>query len=281
MASTVKEHCHYLKEYYDFLLEAHRHRAILEQQQRAVPWESLSFRVTTLFDRLVAYDVQTTWQMGEPTLRFLHGCCWGGELATALVRWAQKLRWPQGESATANLADAGISWIELAFSFWFDTGVFLPIRRQVDDTERLLYVDSHAACDTCQISVGEWSRNFAAFHLQVEKLVGVSLAPNIPRKLIRSLYMQGANGHHSGYTLRPWIPYQAEVATLVRDMIALGAGPTFRSLPERSLTDRIDRRRLRSEIVDSWKTRDSLYQTVLKEHKAWKSLGSGQRRLTF
>eukprot|EP00438_Fugacium_kawagutii_P036472 Skav209699 [mRNA] locus=scaffold36:117776:119230:+ [translate_table: standard] len=175
-------------------------------------------------------DIQSafaSWQVPFPRLfpldevsAELDSCVWGSHAATTVLQWLATLEWPQEGNEIGPLnKNTGVAWPELVLSYAIHQRTWLPIVRQdAQKQSRVICLGSHTQATDYATDLSEQALNLR--HV-VDQLVALHLRPllppGLPRKKICSLYLQGLGSYTQGFTLRPKMPGQTQIAKLLGD----------------------------------------------------------------
>eukprot|EP00435_Cladocopium_sp_Y103_P014551 s3693_g3.t1 len=150
--------------------------------------------------------------------------CPVGTLAIAALNWLRTLRWPVVDAQiTAGPMgyNTGIRWIEMAISFMFFHGIYLPILRDdAGGVKRLAQPSSYAEAMDDNMAATEAGTMIQKLIENVAALVPQQLLFPCDRGKTSSLYHQGAKIHVTGLRLRPQLPNQGQVAAKVQRLLS-------------------------------------------------------------
>eukprot|EP00438_Fugacium_kawagutii_P035288 Skav201139 [mRNA] locus=scaffold4217:177303:178988:- [translate_table: standard] len=149
----------------------------------------------------------------------LQHCAWGAHSANGVLGWRSKLVWPpQGDYGGPMGQHCGISWIELAVSYILDQDDYLPIHRPGPHGDKMvLQIHTPAHAQEFAATIAEQAESL---RLLVDNVAALQpnfvWPPQLQRRKIASLYIQGHGHYRQGLLCRPVIPKQKEVAELLQ-----------------------------------------------------------------
>ena len=161
----------------------------------------------------------------------LGDCAGGPALANIIMTWAQHVKWPKVADADP-LQELGTTWVELAISYMYFSGLFLPFKRQDEQgVLRLIQPQTLDEVQAHQVRLSEASDLFSVLVNQVMELLDVALWPDIPKQMVKSLYVQGSLIQSRGYAWRAQLPCQTQVAQTVDAYFRSHRGAAFDAYP--------------------------------------------------
>eukprot|EP00438_Fugacium_kawagutii_P016342 Skav208940 [mRNA] locus=scaffold1880:16603:18072:+ [translate_table: standard] len=168
------------------------------------------------------------WVFPQVQLRDnLQHCAWGQQCAHAVVEFCQQCVWPAEEEPVGG-QHLGISWTELALGLVLFLGTWLPIKRKDRHGDAyLIWIADHQQALAQHVTMAEQSDAAAKLFRHVQMLLGSNIYPPSKFGRVRSLYVMGESYIGKGFSIRPRIPRQTEMLSLLSESIANG-----RSLPE-------------------------------------------------
>ena len=221
-------------------LELAKARAVEESQGVSVPVVSTGPTKQAIFEAFVQWEVQIPLPIvGTASTEHCNDSAWGRDIVCKFVSWLACLRWPPDIVGPLNKA-CGISWTELGISFAFYIGDFLPILRGVGDNRRVIFPGSNDSLLEWQVSVLELGVSCKHIYDHMMSLVYGFQMPVFSKQKVSSLYLQGNATFTTGWSVRPQIPCQRLVASLIKHQLDCYGGkglehtPTF---PFRSRDD--------------------------------------------
>ena len=277
----ITAHQQRLKELFQFHLSAHRQRALAEAQAKG------QARVDTparQIDRiaLAEYAVHSPWTPKTIRVHQLGDFAGGLAFAKIILQWAQQLKWPSGPDQH-DLQDLGITWAELAISFMCTMQIFIPVARQVQAGHQELFMPlTIDEVKAHHIRLSDISEMFSVLVYQVAEFLDVEMWPPVPKRMIRSLYVQGALQQTHGYIWRPEIPSQQQVTQAMDRYLrrfrsaAFDGFPDIRVHPDATLVTQ-----LRKDIAGDWKARCQTASIKRRKMKTLKRRMEGQQPLVF
>eukprot|EP00438_Fugacium_kawagutii_P007510 Skav228330 [mRNA] locus=scaffold4117:378510:379964:+ [translate_table: standard] len=170
----------------------------------------------------------------------------GAGLVKAMGHWLQLLIWPeQIQQKTFAICDElhdfaiqGITWLELCFSFFLQTGVYFPVR--VSGTGAFSeFVDyNDDAAKLLPKSARSMTRQLLSFHATIrclESLVGAEFFPKYVYSKTVLLKSLGFAGQSKGIAPRPVLPNPEQTAAAVATYLDLLDGAKSYHLPADAL----------------------------------------------
>ena len=87
--------------------------------------------------------------------------------------------------------------------------MFLPLRRKDrSGREFLIPFRNKQEVAALQVKFSEFANTFSIYFLQFTGLLSEEIWPGFDRKLVKSLFVQGAQIYTSGFSQRPTFPFQ-------------------------------------------------------------------------
>ena len=218
-----------IRQIYALHLELHKARAQLEANNEQLQQHQQMFRATGLtpFEVLRNWELPTQWSSPGGRVHMLGECAWGLDLSRSLFNWMQLVRWPLGPADD----DPGITFYELALSYILHSGYVPPIKRaDAHGCEFLQPVETFESFEALGISFSELSMTFSIWMTQVRKLHAFTVWPDFEHGTTRSLYRLGATFQSRGIKVRPVIPCQEQVVSLLA--IYIRKHPDCTDVPE-------------------------------------------------
>ena len=223
-------------------LDLAKARAIEESQEVAVSTSPVGPNAQDIFNAFVNWEVQVPIPfLGTAVTSHCHDSAWGYQVICQFVSWLACLRWPPDDRGPLNKA-CGISWTELGLSFAFYIGDFLPILRGTGEQRRVIFPGSNDSLSEWQVSTNEIGHCLKQIYDHTMSITYGFRLPDFQKSKVASLYVQGAAAFTTGWTIRPQIPCQREVASLIRHQLEQygGKGLEFSPrFPFRSGADRV------------------------------------------
>lgn len=130
------------------------------------------------------------------------------------------------------------------------------------------------------VTLGELGHQFSSFFKQVQTLCATALVPDIERRLIRSVFAQGATFYSYGFAVRPSFPGQDVLARVLQEYLPTQRGQSFVDLPQCVLTPQPDLpyATLQVETEGDW---DQKLQAVWRAARLMKQVDGRQCVLRF
>ena len=151
--------------------------------------------VTTL-SQLQQWTVTEQWERTKPSMDLTQHAVWGKTLSKQLVDWLSQLQWPSNQSSPDEF---GVTWLELACSFWQTVGCFIPVKRQ---DQQGTWRANITTAKLHQVKFSEQAKMLSQWVDQLGELTDVRLIPDCPRGLVRSCYVIGSKIQSSGMKIR-------------------------------------------------------------------------------
>jgi hypothetical protein len=207
---------------------------------------------------------------GMVNTTFLQFGTWGQATHEALLRWSRTLQWPTEADESPLKKGCGISWIELAFSFMMYSQQYLPVvRKTAEGEERVLCVGSWQSAHEYSITSTELGTNMQKALDNTIAMIPEVFFPNVKRRKVSSLYLQGAGRFTQGLHMRPVLPNQAEVANLIHQHVKETNGK-FHTAPNFNFNS------ADTMLPSLWKERNRLGKLrMITVRKARAELGGG------
>lgn len=278
---TLTLQCDHLYQYFRYVLDLRRERAILDAALVREPRPEPVAPQRDIFAELAAYNVLQYWRGPPVRVQRFDACAWGPTLAWMLQKWLARFAWPEGDDATSPTAQLGVAWVELAVAFCLHIGCWLPVKRTMaDGSARLVSFASSTEAAAHGVTLGELGHQFALFFKQVQTLCATELVPPMERRLIRSLFAQGATFYSYGFALRPVFPDQDRTARTFKEYLPTQRGQSFVALPSCDMLQRpdLDAAQIRVEIEGDW---DAKLQMVWRAARLMKQVDRRQNVLNF
>lgn len=217
------------------------------------------------------YDISDPWIPPAIQLNWTRHTAWGNHISRLMLAWMLQFRWPKHET-DEEIAAVGISWYELVLSFMKFSGMFFPLRR-IDSKGReiLIPFKNRQEVDAYNCKFSEFANTFAIYYLQFTGLLSVAIWPNFDRKLVKSVFVQGAQIFTSGFSHRPAFPHQAWVYTTLKPFLKVNTGTAFTALPEVDwqMTAQ-DYKTLQTDPQGDWKSRSMAARRQMKAMRKWR-----------
>ena len=207
-----------LRQVYALHLDLHKARAQLEANNEQLQQHQQMFRATgpAPFEVLRNWTIATEWSPPTGRVHMIGDSAWGLELNKSLRDWMELVRWPTSPADD----DPGITFYELALSYMLHTGYVPPIKRaDAKGCEFLQPIDSFACFEAYGISFSEVSMTFSIWMTQVRKLHAYMIWLEFEHGTTRSLYRLGATFQSRGIKVRPVIPCQEQVGSMLATYI--------------------------------------------------------------
>ena len=182
--------------------------------------------------QLQQWTVHAPWTRPASRLDLSSFALWGPMLTRKLLQWLVQLQWPSIHDAPDEF---GVTWLKLACSFWLTVGCFFPAkRRDQRGVWRVVHIDNYAKATLYQVKFSEQAKMRSQWIDQVGDLIDSRVLPDIPRGLVRSLYMVVSGIQSSGVKRRPSFPFQSDVMRVLHDYTSRPTGhnrwPFYRTL---------------------------------------------------
>ena len=189
-----------------------------------------------------------------------------------MTNWMLQCRWPK-EASDDAVASIGVSWYELVLSFMKYTGMFFPLRRHDNQgREILIPFRSRQEVDAYGVKFSEFANTFAIFYLQFTGLLSEDLWPCYERKLVKSMFVQGASIFTSGFAQRPVFPHQDWVFGVLQPFLHEHKGQAISELPalEWVIPERLYKE-LQTDMKGDWKVRAMKTRKKMKDMRNWRA----------
>ncbi|CAL1165541.1 unnamed protein product, partial [Cladocopium goreaui] len=106
------------------------------------------------------------------------------------------------------------------------------------------------------VKFSEFANTFAIFYLQFTGLLSTDIWPCYDRKLVKSLFVQGAQIFTSGFAQRPSFPYQAWVHDVLRPFLRDHQGTAITAIPDVDwIMSEGQYKVLKEDLKGEWKNR--------------------------
>eukprot|EP00438_Fugacium_kawagutii_P018495 Skav225893 [mRNA] locus=scaffold1460:219384:220481:+ [translate_table: standard] len=164
------------------------------------------------------FDGALTFQL--PANRpFQQFSAWGEDTACAFLDWVSAVEWPPPDMLSGPLEQStGTAWIELVLSFTFHQRRLVPIVRQAADSgKRVVKLGTMQDAQEYGTTLDEQAKNFRLLWDQTAALQPETIFPQQTRKKIPAIYIQGFHGYVQGFTTRPKLPCQGQIAGLLHE----------------------------------------------------------------
>ena len=222
-AQSRKQEMDTLEQFYRLSLALQSYRKLHDQHVPASlhPVEPHPMRQAAHFSALCSsWKVDAPWILDATAIReqnFFTHSYWGTSMMLCLLDWASQLQWPGAEQHT-EVADMGVSWMELVLSFMMYSRCFLPVHRRTPPAGHCFaWARSDTEAHAFNYSWNEIATQFAAMFGQFASLCGHDVIPShAKRARICALYRQGAGSCVFGLKPRPVFPKQTLVAEVVQ-----------------------------------------------------------------
>ena len=203
---------------------------------------------------------------------------WGRSIMQVMYQWLRHCCWPKVQVPEDTF---GVSWVELATSFFIYSGIFLPIKRSLGDgKEGLIPIMSTTDLETFSVKYSEMVRTFITVFQQLTDLTDTLTWPQHPRGLVRSLYVLGGRTQPAGVKFRCAFYKQSVVVPLLQQYLVKTRSLSFDETPELPLEAAcITASQLRSELAGGWKQRQQRFHHAASYIRHWRT--QTQQRLIF
>lgn len=152
----------------------------------------------------------------------LQSCAWGVDNATRTLDWLQQIQWPNHSLGPMGQS-TGITWAEMALSWMFYNKRFLPLRRKDQfGIERVVQAGTFADAKEWGASLSEFGSNCQHLLEHVQSLVVQQIMPKLATGKCSSCYILGFKKFYQGIKMRPVVPFQSELITLLQNELAKG-----------------------------------------------------------
>lgn len=198
-------------------MDLNRTRAQLETTMTEEKQEVLAESDRLNYTRLMTlWNIPQAWTREPLMVNSMHLSAWGPTMAKAMLKWMDQVKWPPAANEAPEFSNIGITWIELVLSFCFEIGMYFPVKRQgPNGKERLVVMPDYATAAGFQVSLSDLAHWFSIFYKQVEQLTIGNLWPSYDRGLVSSAYHLGSHCYSYGFLVRPQIPWQEQVVSLL------------------------------------------------------------------
>eukprot|EP00438_Fugacium_kawagutii_P027556 Skav207075 [mRNA] locus=scaffold1909:306697:307734:+ [translate_table: standard] len=155
----------------------------------------------------------------QPFSPLLDSSVWGRETMQKVMCWLAAIVWPPDDDHSGPLGKTtGTAWPELLLSFVAHQRTWLPIiRKNALHVKQVIVLGSHDHAADYATTVAEQATTLrwvidqiAAFHM-------MPVWPQIQRKKISSLYIQGLGQYTQGIVSRPFLPFQEQTARILHE----------------------------------------------------------------
>ena len=122
-----------------------------------------------------------------------------------------------------------------------------------------------------QVKFSEFANTFSIYFLQFTGLLSDEIWPGFDRKLVKSLFVQGAQIYTSGFSQRPTFPFQDWVFDTLKPYLRNNPGQAITVMPEVDWTvDDQVYKRLQTDLRGDWKTRTMSTRRKMKQMRTWR-----------
>ena len=220
-----------LSQVFQLHIELAKARAVEESQGVVEPVNPTGPTKQEIFDAFVQWEVKIPLPVfGRASTIHCNDSAWGREITCKFVSWLSCLRWPPDEVGPLNKT-CGISWTELGLSFAFYIGDFLPVLRGTGEDRRAIFPGSNDSMAELQVSVLEIGCSCKMIYDHTMSLVSGFHLPEFQKKKVSSLYLQGAASFSTGWSIRPMVPGQNMVASLIKRQLDSYGGKGLEQSP--------------------------------------------------
>eukprot|EP00438_Fugacium_kawagutii_P022469 Skav232355 [mRNA] locus=scaffold2646:490520:494785:+ [translate_table: standard] len=257
IVTTLQQDSEELKKFFEYFLKLQQTRSQLRKQHnRQAALEPRHEGELTIAQKLKQYRVITAWTMPAPRLDYGKFTAWGPTLANLFIEWTSLLVWPE-DTEQEEYTDLGVTWIEMSLSFMHFAQCWLPLKRKDEKgVEYLVAFRNEAELHAHQVRLAEFADTMNIFHHQMQALRDTDFFPQQQRKLVRSLFVQGATIFSSGWARRPHMPGQDHVLEVMESYLRVNKGTSWTEIPAIQVRASEERyNQVRSEIQDSWPAR--------------------------
>ena len=115
-----------------------------------------------------------------------------------------------------------------------------------------MVMPDHATAIGFQASLSELAQWFSFFYKQVEQLTDGNLWPSYDRGLVSSAYHLGSHCYSYGFTVRPQIPWQDKVVSLLSTHFKTYSRTALTTLPALTLTPKVSPAVVVRELDRGW-----------------------------
>ena len=197
VVATLEEACtdqleqqKHLKNMFNFQLLAQKRMAQLQQEKQQE--DNLTPVAINKWDILRTYTIDDPWTPPIIQLNWTMHTAWGPYVGQKMMTWMQQCLWPK-QALHTEAATVGISWYELVLSFMQHAQMFLPLRRKDrSGREFLIPFRNKQEVAAHQVKFSEFANTFSIYFLQFTGLLSEEIWPGFDRKLVKSLFVQGA-----------------------------------------------------------------------------------------
>ena len=195
---------------------------------------------------------------------------WGKTVMRALYQWLQHCRWPKVQVPEDTF---GVSWVELATSFFIYSGMFLPVKRPIGQgTDGLIPIMTITDVATFSVKYSELVRTFVTVFQQLADLTDTLTWPKHPRGLVRSMYVLGGRTQPAGVKFRPSFYKQQEVVQLLQQYLLRTKSQTFDETPDLPFdTACIGLPQLQQELAGTWAQRQQQFHHGAAYIRRWRT----------
>lgn len=230
----------------------------------------------TAVETLQNWGVTDVWVPPVIQMDISADALWGRTLTGLLQQWLKLFRWPANPAPD----DYGVTWLELACSFWQFSGTLIPVKRaDQTGTFRMIHVASYEAAAQFQVKFSEQAKNLSQWMDQVTDLVDKPVFPPYSRGLVRSLYTLGSGIQSSGIKVRPAFPFQAETVEKLHAHFGMVRSQAMIELPIFSLQPKVSADVVAKDLQLSWDQRSKVVHAGAKKVREWRK--QPQRQLRF
>ena len=267
---------------YELILDMQQHCAILKTNASSPQELVTTTQHVASFRQFQTWEIATPWVCPPLQLSRVQDSSWGKLLSDEMITWMGQLQWP----ADFQKDDFGVTWMELVLSYSIHIGCYFPVPRTcMGDKQVLVTLYTWEQLQQFQVKFADLANYFSIFYGQVEKLCHPGRWPNVTRGLVRSLYTLGSATHSAGFVCRPKFPFQAQIATLLREHFQTDKSQAHVAVPKLEFTPRWDESVLSSSLRGDWQKKSLRSQTAMREFqklvRSDKSQGCRQRTLQF
>ena len=276
VVSTLEEACtdqleqqKHLKHMFDFQLLAQKRMAQLQLEKQRE--DNLTPVVLNKWDMLRNYTIDQPWAPPIIQLNWTMHTAWGPYVGQKMLTWMQNCRWPQ-QALHTEAAEVGVSWYELVLSFMQHAKMFLPLRRKDrSGREFLIPFRNKQEVAAHRVRFSEFANTFSIYFLQFTGRISEDIWPGFDRKLVKSLFVQGAQIYTSGFSQRPSFPFQDWVFDTLKPYLRDNPGQAITVMPDVEWTvDEQLYKRLQTDLRGDWKTRTMSTRRKMKQMRTWR-----------
>ena len=257
---------------YQYLLRCHQHRLEFLRISRRENQQTHSVQQAERVDHCKLFQewlVEDAWVLVPFQANKWGDSTWGRSIMNLLWQWLQQCKWPKVQSPEDTF---GVTWVELATSFFLYSGMFLPVKRDVTkDTTCLVPLFTLTDLTTYSVKYSELVRTFVTVFQQLADLTDVQTWPKHVRGLVRSTYVLGGRTQPSGIKVRPSFFRQADVVTLLQQYLLKTKSQSFDECPPIQLgPPMVDPQQLKMEISGSWNARTLQFRRGAAYIRKWR-----------